>query len=97
MTLHIFAEDRTDVELKVRQTLWESHINFEALNKDLNNELFIAFLTEVDCDAALEKLMGTQFRSYDKELDIKVGYAPDTIQVAILKNIIATSKQNLAA
>jgi hypothetical protein len=59
MTLHIFAEDRTNVELKVRQTLWESHINFEALNKDLNNELFITFLTEADCDAALEKLMTT--------------------------------------
>ena len=59
MTLHVFAEDRTDVENKVRQTLWESHINFEALNKDLNNELFIAFLTEADCDGALERLMNT--------------------------------------
>jgi hypothetical protein len=59
VTLHIFAEDRTDVEIKVRQTLWESQINFEALNKDLNNEIFIAFLTENDCDAALDSLMNT--------------------------------------
>jgi len=85
----VFVEDATDVENKVRQVLWESHINFEAINKDLNKELFITFLTEAECDNALKKLDEAKFSDNEKEIDVKVRYAPDMIQVAILKNIIS--------